>query len=107
MSALPLARLAGAGARRPGVRGPEIADGRVYVVRQPFLTEADKGRRIHTELLVLDADTGRPLHTLKLPSMKAPDASDDDKELDILDIADGALSIGWRGGGGGLLIAFD
>ncbi|MGW1964448.1 PQQ-binding-like beta-propeller repeat protein [Streptomyces sp. NPDC001935] len=86
---------------------PEIVDGRVYVVRRPFLTEADKGRRIHAELLVLDADTGRPLHTLKLPSMKAPDASDDDEELDILDIADGALSIGWRGGGGGLLIAFD
>ncbi|MFD5632740.1 hypothetical protein ACFWJM_01125 [Streptomyces sp. NPDC127077] len=63
-------------------------------------------RRFH-KLLVLDADTGRPLHTLKLPSMKAPDASDDDMELDILDIADGALSIGWRGGGGGLLIAFD
>ncbi|MFE7155191.1 PQQ-binding-like beta-propeller repeat protein [Streptomyces sp. NPDC057636] len=86
---------------------PEIADGRVYVVRQPFLTEADTGRQIHADLLTLDADTGRLLHTLRLPSMTAPDDYDYFVKLDILDIADGAVSIGWRDGEGDLLIATD
>ncbi|MEU9214260.1 hypothetical protein AB0D27_41860 [Streptomyces sp. NPDC048415] len=86
---------------------PEIADGRVYVVRQLFLTEADTGSRIHADLLILDADTGRLLHTLRLPAMTAPDDSDYFGKLDILDTADGAVSIGWRDGGGHLLIATD
>jgi outer membrane protein assembly factor BamB len=86
---------------------PEIADGRVYVVRQPFLTEADTGRRIHADLLILDADTGRLLHTLRLPAMTAPDDSDYFGKLDILATADGAVSIGWRDGEGHLLIATD
>ncbi|WP_327579105.1 MULTISPECIES: PQQ-binding-like beta-propeller repeat protein [unclassified Streptomyces] len=58
---------------------PEIADGRVYVVRQPFLTRRDTGRRIRADLLVLDSGTGRLLHTLRLPacssSTRAPGAS--------------------------------
>jgi len=86
---------------------PEIADGRVYVVRQPFLTGADAGRRIRADLLILDADTGRLLHTLRLPAMTAPDDSDDFEKLDILDTADGAVSIGWRDSYGDLLIATD
>ncbi|WP_327429498.1 outer membrane protein assembly factor BamB family protein [Streptomyces sp. NBC_01236] len=86
---------------------PEVADGRVYVVRQPFLTEADEGRRIHADLLILDADTGHLLHTLRLPAMTAPDDSDYFGKLDILDTADGAVSIGWRDGWGDLLIATD
>ncbi|GGN95306.1 hypothetical protein GCM10011579_095740 [Streptomyces albiflavescens] len=86
---------------------PKIADGRVYVVRQPFLTEGDTGRRIHADLLVLDADTGRLLHTLRLPSMTAPDDYDYFVKLDIVDVADGAVSIGWRDGEGDLLIATD
>ncbi|WP_392959796.1 PQQ-binding-like beta-propeller repeat protein [Streptomyces sp. LN245] len=86
---------------------PEIADGRVYVVRQPFLTEADAGRRIRADLLILDADSGRLLHTLRLPAMTTPDDSDYFEKLDILDTADGAVSIGWRDGEGDLLIATD
>ncbi|MFD9459323.1 hypothetical protein [Streptomyces sp. NPDC060027] len=86
---------------------PEIADGRAYVVRQPFLTDADTGRRVHADLLVLDADTGRPLHTLRLPSMTAPDESGYFGRLDVLDTADGTVSIGWRDGGEPLLIATD
>ncbi|MFD4947040.1 PQQ-binding-like beta-propeller repeat protein [Streptomyces sp. NPDC058409] len=85
----------------------KIADGRVYVVRQPFLTGADVGRRIRADLLVLDADTGRLLHTLRLPAMTVPDDSDHFVKLDVLDVADGATSIGWRDDDGDLLIAAD
>ncbi|WP_326784834.1 PQQ-binding-like beta-propeller repeat protein [Streptomyces sp. NBC_00151] len=84
---------------------PEIADGRVYVVRQPFLAEADAGRRIRADLLILDADSGRLLHTLRLPAMTTPDDPDYFEKLDILNTADGAVSIGWRDGEGDLLIA--
>lgn len=86
---------------------PQIADGRVYVVRQPYLTGADTGRRIHAELLVLDADTGQLLHTLRLPPMTTPDDYDYFVKLDIGDIADGTMSIGWRDDQGDLLIAMD
>ncbi|MHC3475563.1 hypothetical protein ACYF6T_43850 [Streptomyces sp. 7R007] len=82
-----------------------IADGRVYVVRQPFLTAADAGRRIQADLLVLDAATGQLLHTLRLPAMTAPDDSDAFDRLDVLDTADGAVSIAWRDHSGDLLIA--
>lgn len=86
---------------------PVIADGRVYVVRQPFLTEADAGRRVRADLLVLDADTGGLIHTLRLPALTAPDDDDHFVKLDVLDAADGAVSIGWRDGEGTLLIAMD
>lgn len=83
---------------------PEIADGRVYVIRQPFLTGKDTRRRIRADLLVLDSGTGRLLHTLRLPAMTVPDES---KQLDVRDIGDGAVSIGWRDDEGGVLIATD
>ncbi|MEU1501774.1 PQQ-binding-like beta-propeller repeat protein [Streptomyces sp. NPDC005732] len=83
---------------------PEIADGRVYVVRQPFLTGKDTGRRIRADLIVLDAGTGRLLHTLRLPALTVPDES---KGLDVRDFGDGAVSIGWRDDEGGVLIAAD
>lgn len=74
-----------------------IADGRVYLVRQPLLTKADAGRRIRgAELLVLDADTGRPLHTLRLPAMTAPDDDVYFMKLDVHQVTDGALSLSWR-----------
>ncbi|WP_225824832.1 PQQ-binding-like beta-propeller repeat protein [Streptomyces naphthomycinicus] len=84
---------------------PRTADGRVYVVRQPFLTAADAGRRIHADLLVLDAGTGHLLHSLRLPAMTVPDDSDDFEKLNVLDTADGAVGIGWRDGSGDMLIA--
>lgn len=86
---------------------PGIADGRVYVVRQPFLTEADAGRQVRADLLVLDAGTGRLLHTLRLPAVTVQDDYDYFVKLDVQDIAGGALSIGWRDSQGDLLIATD
>ncbi|MGW1028740.1 hypothetical protein ACWD4J_34490 [Streptomyces sp. NPDC002577] len=75
-----------------------IADGRMYVVRQPFLTGADGRRRIRAELLVLDADTGHLLHTLRLPAMTVPEDDISFMTLDIQDVTDGAVSISWRDG---------
>jgi outer membrane protein assembly factor BamB len=86
---------------------PRIANGRVYVIRQPFLTAADAGRRIHAELLVLDAGNGHLLYTQRLPAMTAPDDSDDFEQLAVLDAADGAVGIGWPDSSGDLLIATD
>ncbi|MEV0929841.1 PQQ-binding-like beta-propeller repeat protein [Streptomyces phaeochromogenes] len=74
-----------------------IADGRVYLVRQPLLTKADAKRRIRgAELLVLDADTGRALHTLRLPAMTAPNDDVYFMKLDVHQVTDGALSLSWR-----------
>ncbi|MEU0641958.1 PQQ-binding-like beta-propeller repeat protein [Streptomyces umbrinus] len=74
-----------------------IADGRVYLVRQPLLTEADAKHRVRdAELLVLDADTGRTLHTLRLPAMTAPDDDVYFMKLDVHQVTDGALSLSWR-----------
>ncbi|MGW3939244.1 outer membrane protein assembly factor BamB family protein [Streptomyces phaeochromogenes] len=74
-----------------------IADGRVYLVRQPLLTKADAERRIRgAELLVLDADTGRALHTLRLPAMTAPNDDVYFMKLDVHQVTDGALSLSWR-----------
>ncbi|WP_329579525.1 outer membrane protein assembly factor BamB family protein [Streptomyces sp. NBC_01361] len=86
---------------------PQISDGRVYVVRQPSLTDRDVGRRIRTDLLILDAGTGRLLHTLRLPAMTARADGDGFMTLDVRDIADGAVSISWRVEEGGMLIATD
>ncbi|MFE5023235.1 hypothetical protein ACFRAO_07910 [Streptomyces sp. NPDC056656] len=75
-------------------------------MRQPSLTDKDVGRRIRADLLILDADTGRLLHTLRLPAMTTRD-DDGDMTLDVRDIADGAVSISWRVEEGGMLIATD
>jgi outer membrane protein assembly factor BamB len=75
-----------------------IADGRVYLVRQPLLTEADAERRVReAELLVLDAGTGRALHTLRLPAMTVPDDDVYFMKLDVHQVTDGALRLSWRG----------
>ncbi|MEV2195179.1 PQQ-binding-like beta-propeller repeat protein [Streptomyces phaeochromogenes] len=74
-----------------------IADGRVYLVRQPLLTEADATRRVRdSEMLVLDADTGHALHTLRLPAMTAPDDDVYFMKLDVHQVTDRALSLSWR-----------
>ncbi|MFE2534484.1 PQQ-binding-like beta-propeller repeat protein [Streptomyces sp. NPDC059371] len=86
---------------------PKIAEGRVYVVRQPYLTEADTGIWFQGELLVLDADTGRLLHTLRLPAQTVGNGSVEYKRFVIGDIADGAVSIGWGYDDRDLLIATD
>ncbi|MFF8534378.1 PQQ-binding-like beta-propeller repeat protein [Streptomyces sp. SAS_267] len=86
---------------------PKIAEGRVYVVRQPYLTEADACCWFQGELLVLDADTGRLLHTLRLPAQSVGDGAVDYMKFVIGDIADGAVGIGWGDDDGDLLIATD
>ncbi|MGW1069798.1 outer membrane protein assembly factor BamB family protein [Streptomyces aureus] len=86
---------------------PKIADGRVYVVRQPYLTAAYAGEQFLADLLVLDADTGRLLHTLRLPTMTAADEIADDDKLDIGDVSGGAVGIRWRGDMEDILIVTD
>ncbi|WP_269253333.1 outer membrane protein assembly factor BamB family protein [Streptomyces sp. Qhu-G9] len=74
-----------------------IADGRVYLVRQPLLNRSNVGDRVReAELLVLDADTGRTLHTLRLPAMRVPYDDVHFMKLDVHQVTDGALSLSWR-----------
>jgi len=82
-----------------------IADGRVYVVRHPIHTDADQGRQVRGELLVLDADSGRLLHTLRLAAMTVSKYGDS-AILDVRDIADGTVTVtvGWRNEGPDLLV---
>ncbi|MEU3792080.1 PQQ-binding-like beta-propeller repeat protein [Streptomyces fructofermentans] len=84
-----------------------IADGRAYVVRQPFVTGSEKGRRVRGELLVLDTGTGDVLHTLRLPVMAVPDEYWDDQcvTLDVRDVVGGAVAVQWEEGNGDLLVA--
>jgi outer membrane protein assembly factor BamB len=83
-----------------------VADGRVYVVRHPVFTDADHGRRIRGELLVLDADSGRLLHTLRLPAMTVPEYGDS-AVLDVREVVDGAVTIWWRDTDSDLLVVTD
>ncbi|MFD3309936.1 hypothetical protein [Streptomyces sp. NPDC058694] len=109
--------------RRPAAgsapRGSPTA--RVYVVRHPSHTDADRGgrfRRFRGELLVLDADTGRLLHTLRLPSTTVPefgdsaildvrDATDATDGTDATDATDGTVTVRWRDEGPDLLVITD
>jgi len=47
-------------------------------------------------LASLDTDTGRPLHTLRLPAMTAPDDDVYFMKLDVQQVTDGAPSLSWR-----------
>ncbi|MEV0219354.1 PQQ-binding-like beta-propeller repeat protein [Streptomyces sp. NPDC050704] len=78
--------------------GPAIADGRVYVVRQPIFihVNGDGGSPARAELLVLDADTGRLLHTLRLPGLTVPEDVDL-ATLSVCGIGGGAVSVCWPG----------
>lgn len=68
---------------------PAVADGRMYVVRQP--SSADVDDRVQADLLVLDAKTGHLLHTthLRLPAGTRLDGGD----LTVDSVADGAVII--------------
>ncbi|WP_328495157.1 PQQ-binding-like beta-propeller repeat protein [Streptomyces sp. NBC_00414] len=72
-----------------------IADGRVYVVRHPVHRNADRGNRVRGELLVLDADSGRLLHTLRLTPMTVTEYGES-AVLDVWDVADGVATVQWR-----------
>ncbi|MFJ6085439.1 PQQ-binding-like beta-propeller repeat protein [Streptomyces sp. NPDC092369] len=76
---------------------PVVADGRVYVVRQPNFRYADAGHGTSAELVVLDARTGRSLHGLKLTGLTVPTDVNADASLDVGG-ADGAVTVRWRGG---------
>ncbi len=85
---------------------PAIANGRVYVVRQKDFRYGDADTLTGADLLVLDADTGRPLHTLRLPELTAPERVDSRTVLDVA-VADGAVTIRWRSGRNELLVVTD
>ncbi|MER5178051.1 PQQ-binding-like beta-propeller repeat protein [Streptomyces sp. NPDC002896] len=72
----------------------EIADGRVYVVQFPAVSEGDRGRVLHPELLVLDARSGDLLHTLRLPKMTVP-LNTDLATFVVNAAADGVISVSW------------
>ena len=98
---------------------PVIADGRVYVVRQPIFRYADAGHGTSADLLVLDAETGRVGHVLKLTGLTVPRDVNAAASLDVgvvgdgvdggdgevTDGADGAVTIKWRGERKELLLA--
>ncbi len=86
---------------------PAIADGRVYVVRQPVLRYADAGHRTEADLLVLDARTGRLRHTVRLPDLTVPNDVNAYAVLDTRDSTDGAIGVAWRGERTELLLAVD
>ena len=48
---------------------PLLADGRVYIVQQPSMSQHEMPRAGRSDLLVLDVRTGQQLHAMPLPSM--------------------------------------
>lgn len=74
---------------------PVIADGRLYVVRQTDFAYVDADTLTDADLLVLDAHTGRLLHTLRLPALTTPKKVDSSTVLD-LHVADGAIGVRWQ-----------
>lgn len=72
---------------------PKIADGRLYVVRQPKSDDVDASTR--TDLLVLDAKSGQLLHTLPLPRPPAADRPYDD-EVMVNSVTGGAVNMSRR-----------
>ncbi|MGW3288380.1 outer membrane protein assembly factor BamB family protein [Streptomyces sp. NPDC001002] len=77
---------------------PVVADGRVYVVRQPNFRYADAGHGTSAELLVLDARTGRSAHVLELTGLTVPRDVNAYASLDVGEVGDGAVTVRWRGG---------
>jgi outer membrane protein assembly factor BamB len=84
---------------------PAIADGRVYVVRQPVFRYADAGHRTQADLLVLDTADGRLLHTLRLTGLTVPKDVNAYATLDVAGLTDGAVGVSWRGERKELLLA--
>ncbi|MFM9587929.1 PQQ-binding-like beta-propeller repeat protein [Streptomyces scabiei] len=85
---------------------PVVADGRVYVVRQADLVHRDVRSLSDADLLVFDARTGRPLHTVRLPALAKPKKAGSGTVLD-LDVADGAVRVRWAGGEKDLFLVTD
>ncbi|MGW1211827.1 outer membrane protein assembly factor BamB family protein [Streptomyces sp. NPDC002499] len=83
---------------------PVVANGRVYVVRQPIYKYADAGHGTSADLLVLDAQTGRAGHELKLTGLTVPTDVNAYASLDVSKLgsreagADGVVAVSWRGG---------
>lgn len=85
---------------------PVVADGRVYVVRQADLAYRDTHSLSDADLLVLDARTGRPLHTVRLPALAKPKKAGSSTVLD-LHVGDGAVRVRWAGGEKDLFLVTD
>jgi outer membrane protein assembly factor BamB len=89
---------------------PVVANGRVYVVRQPIFKYADAGHGTTADLLVLDARTGRSRQVLELTGLTVPTDVNAYASLDVDEVgareagADGAVAISWRGGSEELLL---
>lgn len=79
---------------------PLLVDGRVYVVQQPELSNRHIPQTGPSELLVLDARTGRQLHTMRLPALPVDSerlAHDPSASLTAQQAVGGVVTIGWSG----------
>jgi outer membrane protein assembly factor BamB len=85
---------------------PVVADGRVYVVRQADLVYRDVRSLSDADLLVFEARTGRPLHTVRLPALAKPKKAGSGTVLDLY-AADGAVRVRWAGGEKDLFLVTD
>jgi hypothetical protein len=83
-----------------------VADGRVYVVRQADLVYRDVRSLSDADLLVFEARTGRPLHTVRLPALAKPRKAGSGTVLD-LHAVDGAVRVRWAGGEKDLFLVTD
>ncbi|WP_328841323.1 hypothetical protein [Streptomyces europaeiscabiei] len=83
-----------------------IADGRLHVVRQTDFAHVDADSLSDADLVVLDAHTGRLLHTLRQPALTTPKKVGSSTLLD-LHIADGAISVRWQNEEKDLLVITD
>ncbi|WP_280876144.1 PQQ-binding-like beta-propeller repeat protein [Streptomyces pseudovenezuelae] len=79
---------------------PVVADGRVYVVRQPIFRYADAGHTTSADLLVLDAETGRVGHVLELTGLTVPKDVNAAASLDVRVVGDRAVAEGADDTGG-------
>jgi outer membrane protein assembly factor BamB len=79
---------------------PLIADGRVYVVQQPGPSPSGTRPADGLDLIVLDARTGRQLHSTRLPAVPPAGALQDlssDADLVPWQADAGVVVVGWAG----------
>ncbi|MEW1866242.1 MULTISPECIES: PQQ-binding-like beta-propeller repeat protein [unclassified Streptomyces] len=78
---------------------PLIEDGRVYVVQQPLLPRSGTPKAVASDLLVLDARTGRQLHSTRLPPVRpaSGETGDTFAALTPWQAVDGVVAVQWTG----------
>ncbi|MFJ6571239.1 PQQ-binding-like beta-propeller repeat protein [Streptomyces sp. NPDC091292] len=72
-----------------------VADGRVYVVEQPFQEESWPPEAGPSRLLVLDAVSGEELHTTDLPRLRLTGSGSVRQELVVGRAQDGIVTVYW------------